>query len=72
MPQKSQMHYWYQINWKRQSQKEIYEQNIRYIYIILSQQPCAVNKSQIQQRLEVTKRTECFRSIATQILRVSM
>ena len=42
------------------------------MYIILGQQPCAVNKSQIQQRLEVTKRTEYFRSIATQILRISI
>ena len=72
MPQKSQIHYWYQINWKRQSQKEISEQNVRFMYIILGQQPCAVNKSQIQQRLEVTKRTEYFRSIATQILRISI
>ena len=29
------------------------------------QQPCAVNKSYIQQPLEVTKRTEHFRSITT-------
>ena len=34
--------------------------------------PCAVNKSQIQQGLEVTKRTEYFRSITTQISRLSM
>ena len=28
-------------------------------------EPCAVNKLQIQQRLEVTKQTKCIRSITT-------
>ena len=39
---KSQRRYWYQINCKWQSQKEIYEQNTRQIYTTLSQQQNAV------------------------------